>query len=251
MGKSTKSRIQARVEKSSEQWNHFAKCLPKDIRLIAETYQFAAQAYAEIGLVYTLGELLLLPPRAVEEIPPCICLYRDSTHGSQGELFFTRGLPFKLGRKLIALSKRQTGEFLFSQENGRPFTDTLMNKAFSKASEKSKIHIYPSCLRVAPMRMQYERGSLPPVSFRPEFIRKIPEGKIREVESLFPFKAAGRPSVHDQGRILQALLAQLDFNLSRKQFETYFPDIACAAESRKRGWLELGIWNAIVAILDR
>ncbi len=252
MGKSAKPRIKTQVEILPEQWDQFAKCLPEDIRLIAEAYRFAAQAYAEIGLAYTLKELLLLAPSAVNEMSPSICLYRVSTHGSRREQFFLRWLPLKLGRRLIALSRSQVGEFLFSKKNGKPFTDALISRAFSKASEKSKIRIYPLCLRVAPMVVQYaSRPSVPSCAFQPQFIKNIPEDKIKEIESLFPSKEAGRPSIHDQGRILQVLLAQLDFNLSRKQLATYFPDVARAAESRKRGWIELDIWNSIIAILDR
>lgn len=237
----------------------FIKFLPKEIKLLVETYKFASEMYAWIGLQYRWVELFALPANAIsnDNIPPRIRLDRFSRYGSKGEIFFAIALPNKLGRRLVAHVKINADGFLFRQKNGKPFDSIVLAQEFFKASDRAykkkviKKHLVPRDLITKPRSdIAFERGSLSSVCFRPELVKAIPKEKVVEISKIIPshYHNAGCHRDHTMHDILQALLAQEDFNLTRKEFKRYFPKIWSAAESQKSRWK--GVWNQILGILS-
>lgn len=248
----------------------FLKCLPPPIRLLAETYQWASAAYANMGLTYYWKELFSLPAHAVsdfkektavvkekttiikEKTGVIVNFYRNSTYGTMGEDFYTHYVPRKLVLKLIGLAKTNANGPLFQQESGHAFNHARLSKEFSQASKKAigkgaiKRSISPTALRAAiPEEVEKARSG----SYR--------EVKVETVEAVRRFLAsvpksyrgAGRPSQIDLHHTLKVLLAQHECGYSRKKLTELFHSVH-AAESQKRRWEKRGVWDRIVQILQ-
>lgn len=237
-----------------------APFLSEEVRLIIETYLFAANVYSWIGLSYGIEELLKLPADAVEENFSdyvVIRLDRFSSIGSAGEKFFSHWVPLRLGRKLAKLAKQRQGEPLFQQAKGKAFNLKLLWKRLNDASVAAirggqlSTPVRPCDLKITPQENipLSSRVRLPSCCLG-SFPIKVSKEQLHEIQKLTDISARGAPSKHPLSELLLALLAHEKFILSRSAWRRAFP-CAGAAESLRRRWEKRGIWRQIREILVR
>lgn len=251
MAKEKLPRIKKRTSLDPKELKKFVKFLPPSIKILAETYKFACEAYAEIGLLYYWVEIFRLPATAIYK-SECghlsIALDRSSHYGTQGELGYIHYVPDHLSERLLILSESNQSGLLFRQEDGSAFDNARLEKEFCKASGKAQEagvitkHITPMDFRSTPPEK---------IKFLPGAYREVSEEKVQEIEKILPRRRrnAGCPRKHPLKNILEALLAQEDFGYSRSNFKKHFPAIAIAAEKQKRPWMKK-IWPRILRILQ-
>jgi hypothetical protein len=256
-----------RIKKSApidlKEYKAFLKFLPPFIRTLVETYKLASEVYAQIGLLYYWEEVFLLPADAVYRPERGLCmifLHRRSSYGTNGEDGYDHYIPKGLAIKLLKLSQVNQGKLLFLQEDGSSFSHVRLNAEFRKASKKAmernviKNAITPLDLRDSPPdNIQFLPGQYPSSLFRDhrDALHEISKEQVNEITKIIPpsRRHSGRHREHSLQAILQVLLAQEEFGLSRSELMLYFPKLAQAAETQKRRWVEKGIWPHILRIL--
>ena len=158
MDKSKRVRIKPSKLIDDKTFKEFLKFLPPKIKLLVETYKFASEIFAEIGLLYYWEEIFNLAATAVYK-PDCgpwqIIFYRISKYGTMGEDHFVHYVPKHLLKRLTALSQSNSNGLLFRQEDGSPFNKRQLTKEFLNASKKSlkngyRLNLTPIQLRTAP-----------------------------------------------------------------------------------------------------
>ncbi len=245
MSRTTEPRIKQTVQISDKEYKSFLKHLPRNIRILVETYKFACDVYATVGLTYYWEELFNLPAQAVykpERGPAMILLFRYSRYATRKEQWFGHYLPKKLSRELLLLSQDRDG-LLFQREKNRKYTVSYISKVFQKTSKKAKemnlitFPISPGNLRSKPST---------DIKYMPGSPREVSEEKEKEILKILTKKAhkAGCPRKVPLNPILETLLAQEDFKYSRSELKEHYP-YARAAESQKRRWIKAGIWLKI------
>jgi len=251
MDKEKSPRIKKSTPIDPRKFKAFVKFLPDSIKTLAETYKFACEVYSQIGLIYYWEELFVLPASVVfkSENGPCrVCFDRSSCYATRGESFFSHYLEDDLAEKLLVLSRSNEGGLLFQQKDGGSFDIDRLGKEFRRASQKAlkagaiKTAITPIHLRTTP--------SLP-IRFQSGTSREVSKKKIQEIMNILPNNSrnAGRHREKPLKAILEALLAQENFEYSRNEMMRLFP-VGLAAESQKRRWKEKGIWPQILRILQ-
>jgi len=265
MSKAKSPIIKQSHSRTHQELMEFLKFLPPLVRLFTETFAFASKTYAQVGLSYRWKELLCLPANAVykeQKRPWQIHLYRTSKTGSLGELWFGRHLPNRLGAKLSVLAEDGSRDLLFRREDGGPVTETYLSAAFRRASSLAmkngsiKTPITPSHFKTCPaIDIQFLPGSYSSNTLRdcPKSVRDISENQVLEIKELLSNHSGkrGKPRDLPIGDILQILLAQEDFKLSRTEVVEHFPKLAEAALSQKKRWAKKGIWPKILIILQK
>lgn len=251
MDKNKRVRIKPSTTIDDKAFKGFIKFLSPKIKLLAETYKFASEIFAELGLLYYWEEIFNLPATAVYK-PDCgpwqIIFYRTSKYGTNGEDHFVHYVPKHLLKRLMALSQSNSDGLLFRQEDGSPFNKRRLNKEFRKAREKAyekgcKLNLTPIQLRTTPPTNIQKPNRVT--------VRGITKERIQKVKKLLPkSKKGGRPRELPLEDILRPLLAQANFGLTRSALISNFPETACAAEIQKRRWEKQGIWDHILRIFQ-
>lgn len=251
MDKSKRVRITPSNPIDDEAFKAFLKFLSPEIKLLAETYKFASEIFAELGLLYYWEEIFNLPAEAVYK-PDCgpwqIVFYRTSKYGTTGEDHFVNYVPKHLLKRLVALSQSNSGGLLFRQEDGSPFNKEQLNEEFRKARQKAhkkgyKLNLTPIQLRTTPPADVQKPNRVT--------IRGITEERIQKVKELLPeSRKGGRPRELPLEEILRPLLVQANFGLTRSALTSNFPATARAAEIQKRRWEKQGIWDQILRIFQ-
>ncbi len=140
MGKSKRVRIKPSKPIDDKTFKEFLKFLSAKIKPLVETYKFASEIFAELGLLYYWEEIFNLPATAVYK-PDCgpwqIIFYRTSKYGTTGEDHFVHYVPKHLLKRLTALSQSNSDGLLFRQEDGSSFNKGQLNEEFHKASQKA------------------------------------------------------------------------------------------------------------------
>lgn len=251
MNKSKRVRITPSNPIDDEAFKAFLKFVSPEIKLLAETYKFASEIFAELGLLYYWEEIFSLPATAVYK-PDCgpwqIIFYRTSKYGTTGEDHFVNYVPKHLLKRLTALSQSNSDGLLFRQEDGSPFNKRQLNKEFRKARQKAhekgrKLNLTPIQLRTTPPANIQKHNRVT--------VRGITQERLQKVKELLPqSKKGGRPRELPLEDILRPLLAQANFGLTKNALISNFPGTACAAEIQKRRWKKQGIWDQILRIFQ-
>ena len=251
MDKSKRVRIKPSKSIDDKTFKEFFKFLSPKTRLLVETYKFASEIFAELGLLYYWEEIFNLPTTAVYK-PDCgpwqIIFYRTSKYGTAGEDHFVHYVPKHLLKRLTALSQSNSDGLLFRQEDGSPFNKKQLNEKFRKARQKAhekgcKLHFTPIQLRTtSPANIQKHNRVT---------VRGITKERIQKVKELLPKSTkGGRPRELPLEDILRPLLTQANFGLTRNELLSNYPRTACAAEIQKRRWEKQGIWDQILRIFQ-
>ena len=251
MDKNKRVRIKSSPSINDKTFKEFLKFLSPKIKLLAETYQFASEIFAELGLLYYWEEIFNLPATAVHQpdCGPCqIIFYRTSKYGTNGEDHFVHYVPKHLLKRLMALAQSNSDGLLFRQEDGSPFNKGQLNEEFRKACQKAHKKGYN--LNLTPIQL---RTSLPAnvQKHNRVTVRGITQDRIQKVKELLPeSRKGGRPRELPLEDILRPLLAQVNFGLTRSELVSNYPRTACAAEIQKRRWKKQGIWDQILRIFQ-